>query len=93
MVLASSDQYRAGQDYLAEFAKDKIEKAEGKCIKKTELMETFKQWYVSNYGRNPPKGREICDFMDKRFGAYKKGWHNIRVIYEDEDDEDEGDGV
>jgi P4 family phage/plasmid primase-like protien len=93
MVLASSDKYREGQDYLAEFAKDKIEECEGKRVKKTELMETFKQWYQVNYGRAVPKGREICDFMDKRYGAYsgKKGWMNIKIIYdeEDEDGEDE----
>ena len=89
MVLASSDQYRAGQDYLAEFARDKIENMEGKSIKKTELLETFKQWYSTNYGKTPPRGREITDFMDKRYGAYKKGWHNVRIIYEDEEDEED----
>ena len=89
MVLASSDQYRAGQDYLAEFARDKIENMEGKSIKKTEVLETFKQWYSTNYGKTPPKGREITDFMDKRYGAYKKGWHNVRIIYEDEDEEED----
>ena len=52
-------------------------------------METFKQWYVTNYGRNPPKGREICDYMDKKYGAYKKGWHGIRVVYDDEDEDDD----
>jgi P4 family phage/plasmid primase-like protien len=89
MVLASSDQYREGQDYLAEFSRDKIEEAKGKSIKKTELMETFKQWYVTNYGRNPPKGREVTDYMDKKYGAYKKGWHDVKVIYEDEDADDD----
>ena len=90
MVLASSDKYREGQDYLAEFAKDKIEECDGKRVKKTELMETFKQWYQVNYGRSVPKGREICDFMDKRYGAYssKKCWMNIKIVYDEEDDED-----
>jgi P4 family phage/plasmid primase-like protien len=91
MVLASSERYREGQDYLAEFASDKIEVCPGKKVKKTELMETFKQWYQVNYGRCVPKGREVCDFMEKHYGAYsqKKGWADIRIIYEE--DEEEGD--
>ena len=67
MVMASSDQYREGQDYLAEFAKDNICKREGEKIKKTELLEHFRQWYSTNYGRRVPKGRELYEFMDKRY--------------------------
>jgi len=44
IVMGSSDQYREGQDYLAEFCKEKIKKAIGGRIKKTELWEAFKQW-------------------------------------------------
>ena len=53
-------------------------------------METFKQWYQVNYGRSVPKGREICDFMDKRYGAYsaKKCWMNIKIVYDEDDEED-----
>lgn len=87
-VLSASDEYRNSQDYLAQFTKDKIMKIPGSRIKKTELSETFKQWYTSNYGRSVPKGKEIYDFMDKRYGAYKNGgWNNVSIIY----DEDDGD--
>ena len=86
LVMASSDQYREGQDYLAEFAKDKIHKKEGEKIKKTELLETFRQWYTAHYGRGVPKGREIYEFMDKRFGRYRQGWHNVAIIYDEEED-------
>ena len=89
LVLASSERYREGQDYLAEFVSDKIEECPGKRVKKTELMEEFKKWYQVNYGRMIPKGREVCDFMEKRYGAYsqKKGWVDIKMIYEQEDDD------
>jgi P4 family phage/plasmid primase-like protien len=85
-VLSASDEYRDGQDYLSEFTKDKIMKLQGGKIKKTELMETFRQWYTVNYGRGLPKGKELCDFMDKRYGVYKNGgWHNISIIYDEEE--------
>lgn len=88
MVLASSNQYREGQDYLAEFAKDKIEKKPGSKIKKTELQEAFKQWYLVNYGRTIPKVKELHEFMDKRYGAYiRGGWSNVSIIYDDDEDD------
>jgi P4 family phage/plasmid primase-like protien len=84
-VLASSKEYREGQDYLAEFVKEKIKRKNGGVVKKTELIQTFKEWYTSNYGRGIPKGREVNDFMNKRFGRYRSGWHNIVVIYDNDD--------
>jgi P4 family phage/plasmid primase-like protien len=87
IVMASSDQYREGQDYLAEFAKDKIIKKEGEKIKKTELLETFKQWYTAHYGRGVPVGREVYEFMDKRYGRYRQGWHNVAIVYDDDEDD------
>jgi P4 family phage/plasmid primase-like protien len=90
IVLASSEQYREGQDYLAEFCKDKIKKVHGsKGIKKTELVEEFRQWYTINYGKGLPKARELYDHMDKKYGKYKAGWANVVINYdEDESDED-----
>ena len=89
-VLSASDEYRNGQDYLSEFAKDKIVKLQGGKIKKQEVMETFKQWYVANVGRGTIKGKELYDFMDKRYGAYKKGgWNNVAIVYDEADGEPE----
>ena len=89
-VLAVSDKYRESQDYLAEFAKEKIQKTEEKrFIKKTEIIEEFKNWYVVNYGRTSlPNGKEITDYMDKMYGKCNRGkWHNVQIIYEDLDDD------
>ena len=95
--MASSDQYREGQDYLTEFAKEKIYKKEGGRIKKEEVLEEFKKWHVVHYGNgSKPKGREIYDFMDKRYGPCRKkggmikqaGWQNVAIIgYDDDEDE------
>ena len=88
IVKASSDEYREGQDYLAEFAKEKIIRSEGDKIKKTELRNQFKEWYQASYGRGVPNARELNEFMDKRYGKYRSGgWQNVRIVYDDEDDE------
>ena len=88
IVMGSSDQYREGQDYLTEFVKEKIAKETGEKIKKTELHEEFKQWYNSNYGRNVPKIKELNEFMETKYGKYKQGWHNIKIIYDDDEDDE-----
>jgi P4 family phage/plasmid primase-like protien len=93
MVAASSQKYRLGQDYLAEFARDKIKMQQGgRGIKKTELYETFKQWYVRGHGRDVPKGSELYEYMDKKFGKYTNGaWRNVAIVYEEDDDAQEVD--
>lgn len=85
MVMASSNQYREGQDYITEFVKDKVMRKQGEKIKKSELTQTFKEWYTENYGRNIPKIKELHDYMEKRFGRYKNGWQNVAIQYDNED--------
>ena len=89
IVMAKSMNYREGQDYLTEFVKEKIVPKDGCKVKKTELYETFKQWYTMQYGRGVPKGKELYDFMIKRYGKYKAGWHNIKINYDEDSSEDE----
>jgi P4 family phage/plasmid primase-like protien len=88
IVLGSSDQYREGQDYLTEFYKEKIKKVQGGRVKKSELWEVFKQWYIINYGRGLPKARELNDFMDKKYGKYNGKWSNICINYDDDEEDD-----
>ena len=92
IVMGSSDQYREGQDYLAEFVKEKIQKKPGDRVNKTHIWEEFKAWYLINYGRGVSgKMKELPEYMNKRFGAFKKGgWHNVAIIYDDEGDEMDG---
>ena len=91
IVMSSSDQYREGQDYLAEFCKEKIIKVPGGKIKKSELWEEFKQWYIINYGRGLPKAREINEFVDKRYNKCigSKYWSNIKINHDEDDDDDD----
>jgi P4 family phage/plasmid primase-like protien len=86
-VMANSEKHREGQDYFTGFAKDMLRQKEGGTVKKTELYEEFKKWYIQHYGKDIPKGKELNEFMDKRFGIHTKaGWSNIEIIY-DLDDE------
>ena len=94
-VLSTSDKYRQDQDYLAEFAKEKIQKQKDGKIKRTEIMEEFKNWYIMNYGRGTlPNGREITEYMDRLYGKCNKGkWYNVIIIYSDEDEEEEDNNI
>jgi len=90
MVLSKSNAYREDQDYLREFAREKIlDSVPGGKIKKTELLESFKQWYTIQYGRSVPKGKELYDFVDKHYKKNVKGtWMGISINYDLEDGEE-----
>jgi len=86
-VTASSNKYRNTQDYLSEFLRDKIRPADEETyIKKTEVYEEFKKWYIVQHGKNIPKGNELYDYMTKKFGKLTtKGWRKCRILYDDDD--------
>jgi P4 family phage/plasmid primase-like protien len=85
-VTASSNKYRNTQDYLSEFLRDKIRPADEETyIKKTEVYEEFKKWYIVQHGKNIPKGNELYDYMTKKFGKLTtKGWRKCRILYDDD---------
>ena len=90
-VRASSDRYRQGQDHIAAFIAEMVGRKEGKKIAKRELTEQFKIWFQDQQGgRRAPKGIELHEFMDKKFGKAKRdGWHNVEIIYPDNEIVDE----
>jgi len=83
-VLDASNKYRHNQDFISQFVDAKVEKHEGSKIKKTELYQMFKEWYNDEYGKNVPKGKELYDYMEKKFGKYVKCWKNAKLVYEKE---------
>lgn len=91
MVLAASNEYRKGQDYLMEFKTDKIEKInDPTCkIKKNEVYAEFKIWYQETYGKSVPKGKELYEFLDKKLGKYKNGWTGYRIKYDADEELDQ----
>jgi phage/plasmid-associated DNA primase len=88
IVMSSSNKYRQGQDHIAAFVNEMVVKKDGKKIKKTALCEQFKLWFQEQQGnRKAPKGVELCEFMDKKFGpARKDGWHNVEIVTPEEDE-------
>lgn len=93
VVMATSNKYREGQDHFLAFSSEKIEKCDEvdkAKIKKGEVLEVFKQWYGENYGGRPPQGKELYEFMDKKYGTAPKsrGWANVRIVYDNDDEEE-----
>ena len=39
------------------------------------------------HGRNVPKGRELFQYLDKKYGKYKNGWFGVEIHYEQEEEE------
>lgn len=89
-VTSASDKYREGQDYFAEYIKEKLIKDPNGSLKKAELTEDFKQWYGSCYDKKVPRVTDLCTLIDKQFGAFKtkhKQWKGVRILYDNEIDE------
>jgi P4 family phage/plasmid primase-like protien len=92
-VLEASRQYRNGQDHIAAYILDRIEKTGNPKDKvgKSGLLTDFKLWYQQEQGsRSIPKSEELYEVMNKKFGncSGKKGWVGIRFIPQDEQEED-----
>ena len=99
IVMASSNKYRQGQDHIAAFVSGMIIKKVGAKVQQRELIETFKQWFQEQQGsRKVPKGVELCEYMDKKFGKLRKEgfWSNIAIYYPNGDshnvDKEDGEG-
>ena len=88
IVLEASNKYRQGQDHLSAFVLEKVlhTKINSDKIKKNELSHEFKKWFEQEHGqRKQPKGCELNDYMDKRFGKSKiTGWCGVKIIYPEE---------
>jgi phage/plasmid-associated DNA primase len=91
IVTEISDKYREGQDYISEFVKDKIIRKQNSKIRKTDLIEEFKKWYINNHGKTYlPNNKEIVDYMDKYYGKAQRGkWINVELCDEYSSDEDD----
>jgi phage/plasmid-associated DNA primase len=100
IVMLASNEYRAGQDVISEFIRDKIVRCENSKIKKTELNNEFLIWHQSTYGSRGPNAKDVHEYMDKQFGTQKnQAWTGVRIRYNERDDlnipedEDIDDGI
>ena len=86
-VLSASNAYRERQDYLSEFVRDKVTRAAGYSIRKGDLSNEFKQWYIVNVGTKNPSPKLLHDYMDKQFSKNRAGvWKDVKIkLYDDGD--------
>lgn len=85
IVMMASNNYRQREDHIASFVSQMIEVKEGEVVKRQALSEEFKKWYSEYHNsKRIPKGIELFEYMDKKFGQAKKdGWHGVAIIYPD----------
>lgn len=93
-VLQASNKYRCGQDHITAFISEKVCKTDNQNdkIKRTELMREFKPWFEQSQGsRKAPKGEELYEAMNKKFGHLNKDgkWHGVKIISPEGDDEED----
>ena len=91
VVMASSNKYRQGQDVISAFVNEMVIKTNLDCdrIKKKELHEQFKMWFQESQGaRKQPKGTELDEYMDKKFGKNLRaiGWKGVKILYNMEEE-------
>ena len=83
-VLSASRRYREKQDHFTKFMTERLEKDPEAYTQKRDVNEEFRQWFLANEGKEVPKGKDLFEFLDKRFGKYNrhKGWKGFKIIYE-----------
>ena len=91
-VINASQKYRKGQDHIAGFITEKVVKTGNKedRVGKNGLYNEFKIWFQQEQGsRKIPKGQELYDYMDKKFGqCTPKGWLGVLFSKPDENEDD-----
>jgi hypothetical protein len=89
--MSASNKYRQGQDHIAGFVAERIVRKDGQKIKRETLTAQFKCWFEATQGsKKAPKGVELFEYMDKKFGKGRKdGWLNVELLYDDGDEMDQ----
>jgi P4 family phage/plasmid primase-like protien len=89
VVMASSNKYRQGQDLIASFVSEMVVRKDKAELKKNELHEEFKKWFQEcQGGRKIPKGNELYEYMDKKFGVSRGSkWKDISIAYPESENE------
>ena len=92
-VTEASNKYRNGQDHISAFIYDKIRKTNNTkhTVKKKSLLVEFTDWFRQQQGsRKMPKGEELYEYMDKKFGSChsSKGWLGVEIVRDEDDEED-----
>lgn len=78
-----SNEYRKGQDFIAEFIQDNLMPGEPTDrLRKTQVNIIFNQWYQDTYvAKMTGKNQELHDAIDKVYGPHKAngGWSGVQI--------------
>ncbi len=91
MVKVNSDKYRKDQDYLTSFVSDCMVVNPEAAITDRQISDKFKEWWKLLYGNNPPKGKELFDYIHKIYSEKpnirRKGttWKGLALINDEEE--------
>jgi P4 family phage/plasmid primase-like protien len=90
-ILNASNKYRKGQDHISAFISERIIKTGDKSHKigKRDLAAEFTLWFQQEQGsRKVPKGEELYEYMNKKFGeSTKKGWVGVKYVDKEEEED------
>jgi P4 family phage/plasmid primase-like protien len=90
-VTSASSKYRRSQDHIAEFLASALKETgdNNDHVTKKPLFRDFRNWFNDSYGNltKMPKGVELYDIMDKKYGLWNrtKGWKGVKLLYEDDE--------
>jgi P4 family phage/plasmid primase-like protien len=88
-VTRASMKYRNGQDHIAAYIANNIEKTNNPKDKvgKVGLLADFKMWFEREQGNKTKiKSEELFQYMHKKFGNnMEKGWVGIRFVQPEEE--------
>ena len=81
------------QQHISAFIREKIitsDRTQDKIGKRC-LQEEFKQWFQESQGsRKVPKGEELFEYMNKKFGPCNStGWYGVKFVDDEHDEHDE----
>lgn len=90
----STRKYRKSQDTISCFVDECIEVTDNikDKICKKDITSIFNEWFKREQGANrkPPKGVELAEYMNKRFGLCKNSyWSKCRFIEINEEEDEE----
>ena len=82
-VLEASSKYRESQDHVAQFVGDRIKKHTGKKVRKEQISEEFKMWFLTNCGKTKqPSPKSVYEYMDRMYGKNRNGtWMDVKLTY------------
>ena len=82
-VLEASTKYRESQDHVAQFIGERITRRQGSKVRKEQIAEEFKLWFMVNCGKTKqPSPKQLYEYMDKVHGKnVNSSWLNVKLIY------------